>query len=95
MDNKASTQEQIIKVATDLFSKRGYFGVSMADIAKELKITKAALYYHFKSKEEIYLSVVESVFKKLPEQIKEGFNIAKSPPDILLKMIQAYLKGVI
>ncbi len=41
-------KQAILEVAADLFAKYGYDAVSMNDIAKKLKITKPALYYHFK-----------------------------------------------
>ena len=46
--------EQIIRIATRLFARRGYEGTSLRDIADEAKITKAALYYHFPNKEALY-----------------------------------------
>jgi len=49
-----NTKQQIIKTARKLFSKYTYLGVSMSDIARKLHITKAALYYHFTGKAEIY-----------------------------------------
>ncbi|MFB4304485.1 TetR/AcrR family transcriptional regulator [Actinomadura sp. GTD37] len=47
------TRGRIFTVARQLFTEQGYAGTSIADIAKELGTSKAALYYHFKSKEEI------------------------------------------
>jgi len=57
-----SSKQKILKGASDLFSEFGFLGVSMEDIAKKLGITKAALYYHFKSKKELYLKVLEGSF---------------------------------
>jgi AcrR family transcriptional regulator len=48
-----STRERILEIARDLFTSRTYAGTSMQDIAERLGTTKSALYYHFKSKEEI------------------------------------------
>ena len=49
----ASTRDRILTVAAGLFSRHGYAATPLSDIAAELGITKAALYYHFKSKDEI------------------------------------------
>lgn len=51
------TKDRIIETSLDLFSKQGYYGTSMSDIAKALGLTKAALYKHFESKEEIWDAV--------------------------------------
>lgn len=52
------TRERILETALELFSQRGYLGTSMSDIAKELGITKGALYKHYASKQEILDSII-------------------------------------
>ncbi|MBF6300529.1 TetR family transcriptional regulator [Nocardia amamiensis] len=47
------TSERILEAARVLFAARGYRATSMQAVADEVGITKAALYYHFDSKEEI------------------------------------------
>ncbi len=75
------TKDLIIDSAEKLFARFGYLGVSMADIADSLEITKAALYYHFSSKEDLYLKVLENAFREFSETIKkisdEDLNIQK------------------
>ena len=53
----ASTRERILNVALDLFSDKGYDGTSLREIAERLGVTKAALYYHFASKEDILMAL--------------------------------------
>ena len=55
------TQERILETMLELLSQHGYDGTSMSDIAKKLGLTKAALYKHFKSKEEIRTSLLDSI----------------------------------
>src|ERR1700733_12322854 len=52
-----STRERILDVALDLFVTQGYDGTSLREVAEQLGVTKAALYYHFKSKEDILLAL--------------------------------------
>lgn len=59
---RPSTREQIPVVALKLFAERGYEATSMREIAEQLNMTKAALYYHFDSKEDIVRAILgESV----------------------------------
>jgi len=51
------TRSRIQAVALELFTEQGYDKTSLREIAEKLGVTKAALYYHFKSKEEIVESV--------------------------------------
>jgi AcrR family transcriptional regulator len=53
------TRERIKQVALELFTEHGYEQTSLREIAERLEVTKAALYYHFKSKEEIVGAFVE------------------------------------
>jgi AcrR family transcriptional regulator len=48
-----STKERILAISRDLFARQGFTGTSIADIARELGTTTAALYYHFPSKADI------------------------------------------
>jgi len=56
---RTGTRERIKQVALELFTEQGYEGTSLREIAERLGVTKAALYYHFKSKEEIVHAFVE------------------------------------
>ena len=61
------TRERILDVATELFTEQGYEGTSLREIADRLGITKAALYYHFHSKDEILTTLLEPAFVLLDE----------------------------
>lgn len=52
-----STRERILDVALELFVRKGYAETSLREVAAELGITKAALYYHFESKQDILLAL--------------------------------------
>ena len=87
-----STKDSIIDTAEQLFAQFGYLGVSMMDIADSLGITKAALYYHFDSKEKIYLEVLDSSFKEFSETIQKVIGNKKlSIEKRFRKTVVAYL----
>lgn len=54
-----NTKEMILEEALKQFSEKGYDGTSMSDIAAPLGISKAALYKHYKSKQEIFDKIIE------------------------------------
>lgn len=66
---RRDTRERIQDVALRLFSEQGYEKATLREIAERLEVTKAALYYHFKSKESILTSVVDEVAAALDEVI--------------------------
>ena len=55
------TKERILESALELFAQNGYSGTSMSDISSKLGVTKAALYKHFVSKQEILDSIVDKM----------------------------------
>jgi AcrR family transcriptional regulator len=61
------TRERIQSVALDLFTEQGYEATSLREIAERLGVTKAALYYHFKTKEDIVTSLVDRQLANLNE----------------------------
>ncbi|GAA4609937.1 AcrR family transcriptional regulator [Actinoplanes octamycinicus] len=65
----ADTKSEIRKVAIELFTERGYEGTSLREIAERLGITKAALYYHYSSKESIVLSIFQAHLDALDELV--------------------------
>ena len=66
-DDGPGTWQRIVDVATTLFTDQGYDGTSLREIADELGFTKAALYYHFQSKEEILRAILEPTEELLEE----------------------------
>lgn len=52
------TREKILLVATMFFTKKGYSSVSLKEIAKVIGIRPASLYYHFESKDALFLEVI-------------------------------------
>jgi len=53
----ASTRERILNVALELFTEKGFDGASLREIAERLGVTKAAIYYHFASKDDILMAL--------------------------------------
>jgi len=63
-DNKEA-KERILHAAIQLFSKKGFDATSVTEIAQSADVTKALIYYYFKSKEEILDSLVHSLLDSI------------------------------
>lgn len=59
--SKDVRRSEILNVASLLFAEKGYLGTSVEDICKKSKLTKGGLYWHFKSKKEILLNLVDDL----------------------------------
>jgi AcrR family transcriptional regulator len=69
---RGDTRARIQQVALELFAEQGYERTSLREIAERLGVTKAALYYHFKSKEDIVRSFTEDYFSRIDNLIAWG-----------------------
>ena len=74
------TKERILETALELFAQNGYLGTSMNDIAKQLGFTKAALYKHYTSKQEILDRIVERM-NKMDYERAEVYEMPETEPD--------------
>jgi AcrR family transcriptional regulator len=72
---RTDTHERILDVALRLFAERGFAGTSIRDIADELGVTKAALYYHFASKDAIFAELVEQPLAAAREIMAETHDL--------------------
>ncbi|WP_329079613.1 MULTISPECIES: TetR/AcrR family transcriptional regulator [unclassified Streptosporangium] len=69
MREHADTRTRIQEIALKLFTEQGYEATSLREIAEALGVTKAALYYHFKTKDDIIASLAENRVKAIEELI--------------------------
>ncbi|MGV9403588.1 TetR/AcrR family transcriptional regulator [Streptomyces sp. NPDC003667] len=69
---RGNTRQRIQDVALELFAEQGYEKTSLREIAERLGVTKAALYYHFKTKEEIIVSLFEDLTQPIEDLIEWG-----------------------
>ncbi|KOX25051.1 MULTISPECIES: TetR/AcrR family transcriptional regulator [unclassified Streptomyces] len=66
---RGNTRQRIQDVALELFAEQGYEKTSLREIAERLDVTKAALYYHFKTKEDILVGIFEDLTRPMDELI--------------------------
>ncbi|MEU0411435.1 TetR/AcrR family transcriptional regulator [Streptomyces griseorubiginosus] len=69
---RGNTRQRIQDVALELFAEQGYEKTSLREIAERLDVTKAALYYHFKTKEEILVSIFDDLTQPILDLIEWG-----------------------
>ncbi|MDD6666404.1 MAG: TetR/AcrR family transcriptional regulator [Lachnospiraceae bacterium] len=86
------TKERIWETALELFAQNGYLGTSVNDIAKQLGFTKAALYKHYTSKQEILDRIVERM-NEMDYERAESYEMPETEPDGLDKTIQHTIDG--
>ena len=80
-----TTKQIILHEAGELFMERGFQATSTREIAEKAEITQPNLYYHFKTKEDIYIAVLE----ELSSEVKETLDhlVDQSTGDLVTDLI--------
>jgi TetR/AcrR family fatty acid metabolism transcriptional regulator len=85
-------KEDIIKVTAKLFSQKSFHDVKMDEIAEELGIAKGTIYLYFKSKEKLYLEILEESYKAI-EALLENEIAIDEPSPVKLKKVLGIIFG--
>lgn len=90
----SKTRAKLVDVARQLFARNGVNETTMNDIAVASKKGRRTLYTYFKSKEEIYMAVVESELEMLSDALDKVATENISPDLKILKMIETHLDTI-
>ncbi|GAA3939981.1 hypothetical protein GCM10023085_21830 [Actinomadura viridis] len=88
--NETATPRRILDAASTLFAERGFRGTSMQAIAREVGITKAALYYHFESKDDILRHLTLPLLDELEAALAEA-EAQDDPETVRRRAIEGYV----
>lgn len=89
MKHKKDTEtrkEQILEAALLCFNKSGYYKTSIDAIAAKARISKGGIYYHFSSKEELFLELFDFKVNKYFEQLTVYMQAKKDPVQRMLAL---------
>ncbi|TWD73431.1 TetR family transcriptional regulator [Kribbella amoyensis] len=88
------TKSEIHRAALELFSSQGYEKTSLREIAEQVGITKASLYYHYSSKQDLLRAIIGTFFDDM-NQIFELIKTVPWSPESERELLGAYLDVVI
>jgi len=80
------TRLNILEAALECFAQRGYGATGVAEICKRAGVTKGAFYYHFPSKQAVFLELFNRWLEGIGEQLAEARSEATNVPEGLLRM---------
>jgi AcrR family transcriptional regulator len=88
---ETSLRNTILDKAKCLFIKHGYHGLSVREIAEEVGVSKAALYYHFKDKEELFIAVLNQNLEYTGQEIDAIQSSSKNSSEMIGRFIEYVL----
>lgn len=84
------TRAKLLATARELFAKHGYAEVSVDQIALAARVTKGALYHHFRDKQEVFVGAVEQILGSIQARLSAAEGLAE-PRERLRAACHAYL----
>src|SRR5262249_61376103 len=64
-ENSAATRNALLKVARKLFAERGYANTATEEVVQRARVTRGALYHHFRDKQDLFKAVLHEEEQKL------------------------------
>ena len=87
---QGNRKEKILEAALLCFNEKGYHKTSIDDIALKGKISKGGIYYHFKSKEDLFLGLFHFRLNKYTEQLKTHIQEEQDPAKRIRILLQQW-----
>ncbi|MGM1059281.1 TetR/AcrR family transcriptional regulator [Saccharothrix sp. Mg75] len=92
LEYSESTRQALVDSAVELFTKRGYAGTSLDEVAKRARLTKGALYHHFSGKQALFEAAFDSVENAFMRKLTEIVSAPGDPWDTAVAGLRAYVR---
>jgi AcrR family transcriptional regulator len=86
-----SSRQKILDAAAKLFIEHGYRGISMREISEKTHLSKAAIYHHFRDKEELFLSILRENLERHAEVAQHAALLQKNVRSRFEFMVEEFL----
>lgn len=87
--------EEVFRTAAQLMVQKGYGATSIGDIAKEVGMTKAGLYHHINSKQDMLFQILQHALNRLQHAVIEPAKLLEDPEERLREIIRLNVRGII
>jgi AcrR family transcriptional regulator len=92
LEYSESTRQALVDSAVELFTKRGYAGTSLDEVAKRARVTKGALYHHFSGKQALFEAAFDAVENKLMRRLGDIVTAPGDPWETAIAGLRAYVQ---
>jgi len=90
-ERSATTRADLIRVAREMFTERGYVDVATEEIVRRANVTRGALYHHFADKRDLFRAVHEQVEEDMAASIVAAMEGIEDPVDLLVAANRRFL----
>jgi AcrR family transcriptional regulator len=93
VDYSESTRAALVDSAVELFTKRGYAGTSLDEVAKRARVTKGALYHHFSGKQALFEAAFDAVESQVFDRLTKIMSGPGAPWERALTGLRTFIKS--
>lgn len=88
-DMSSETQSRILQAAIASLAELGYAGTTMSGIAERIGVSRAALIYHFNSKNALMAAVIDAIYDEMGAMFRAAAHPALTPAERMLAVLDA------
>ena len=92
LERGQETRDQLVTIATRLFTERGYEGTSIEAVLAEAEVSRGALYHHYNGKEALFTAVLNGIYLRIDEQLRLAARGATDPLSALRAGCLAWIR---
>jgi len=92
-EEKPGRREELLRVAAELFSVKGFYGTSIRDIAKSLGVSVSVIYHHFQNKEGLWSEIIDYSVRVLPRRLESALKDGDSATGRFRHLLRAHLES--
>ncbi len=89
---RLARRQEILQAADKIFMQRGFAQATLDDIAEEADLSKGAIYWYFKSKEELYWAVIEDEIESSGRRLRQAMEQGENTAEVLRQSVLADLR---
>ncbi|HKV15438.1 MAG TPA: TetR/AcrR family transcriptional regulator [Reyranella sp.] len=92
-ERSAATRQALVRVARRLFAKLGYGAAATEEIVRQARVTRGALYHHFRDKQDLFLAVLDQEQQRLAAAAAAAATAESDPWQAMMAGTAAFLDG--
>lgn len=92
LNQKEQKRNRILRAAIEVFADKGYFTARMSDVAHEAQVADGTLYLYFDGKEDLLMSIFDSVLSRFIERLRQEIDGMDDPLEKLRVMLRLHLE---
>ena len=94
-DNPLPRRDAILAAAASRFRRQGFERTSVREIAQAMGMTSGSIFYHFATKEELLVAIMEEGVRDIMQSVRDGLAGETRLPERLLSMVRSHLKALL